>query len=444
MRNLYYLLKMARLSMPYKARKYITILLFIILGFFLFQSMAYAVYDPNVKHSKWFLDKIVADPTVKSSVEVKAQRTYPVSTLGPDGRPIIQNKVQKTTIRLGATSGSVAKTLAKRVPAIAITQALVGLSIGAVDWVMDAENNRVKYNAPVSGSSEPPSPSNPKYYTFSGSLSVGRMTGTSVDSLAVDACLAMGLGDLSRTSVASSTATRFYCSDKPSTSYLINYVDNPSYDSSAPVAPTTEEKYVSLDTLARKMIEQANSATAGTGTGTGTGDGSAALEVMSNAAIDQLEAGLLDAQLEAAADPKVFEAGETDATDPNQTPNPDAPVDPNAPPKEEAAPFELPPFCMWATKVCDFIDWVQTEPPEPEDSGDIRVEEPDANMHVPILERLYISMPAQCPADPVLEFMGARIPFPMSIFCQFATMMKPLILLFAYIKGLSVIGNGLN
>ena len=104
----------------------------------------------------------------------------------------------------------------------------------------------------------------------------------------------------------------------------------------------------------------------------------------------------------------------------------------------------LPDFCSWASSICEFTDWVKTEPQTPPDDGDIEVEKPNETMHVGILERLYIDMPAQCPPDPLLEFMGAKIPFPMSVFCQFASMMKPLILLFAYIKGLSIIGNGLT
>lgn len=111
---------------------------------------------------------------------------------------------------------------------------------------------------------------------------------------------------------------------------------------------------------------------------------------------------------------------------------------------EAAKPFELPAFCTWASIVCETAEWLKREPVIDESSGDIEVQKTDETMHVGILERLYIDMPAQCPADPLLEFMGAKIPFPMSVFCQFASMMKPLILLFAYIKGLSIIGNGLT
>lgn len=111
---------------------------------------------------------------------------------------------------------------------------------------------------------------------------------------------------------------------------------------------------------------------------------------------------------------------------------------------EAAKPFELPAFCSWASIVCETAEWLKKDPVIDESSGDIEVQKTDETMHVGILERLYIDMPAQCPDDPLLEFMGAKIPFPMSVFCQFASMMKPLILLFAYIKGLSIIGNGLT
>lgn len=422
MRNLYYLLKMARLSLPHKFRKYITIILFLILGFFLFNS-AFAVYDPNAKHSKWFNDSIVNDPTVKSTVEVKAQRTYPVSTIGADGKPIIQNKIQKSTIKVAANVGKVGKSLFKRVPVTAITQALIVLLGKSVDWVMDPENNAVKYK-------EDGSPATTKFLW-------GVDTQVFPYSTPKDACDAL-VAQMSKNgyvyrliSVGDSSCYSKYSryGGKEYETWLSIYsksVDVPAFP--------TEDKYLPIDTVAQQVIENADAGDA------------PSMEVMNNTALDMLEQGLLDSQLEAAADPKVFNQGESDPTDPNQTPtDPTDLTDPTSPtPNPDAKPFELPPFCAWATKVCSFIDWMQAEPQDPDDDGDIEVQIPDPDMHVGILERLYIDMPAACPADPILEFMGARIPFPMSIFCQFAEMMKPLILLFAYIKGLSIIGNGLT
>lgn len=394
-------------------------------------NASHAVYDPNAKHSKWFNDSIVNDPTVKSTVEVKAQRTYPVSTIGADGKPIIQNKIQKSTIKVAANASSVGKSLIKRIPSAAITQALIVLLGKSVDWVMDSENNRVKYtdfSDPI-----PSNPANTPYYSDFQGIKYYAPTPfcqAVFNSYALNQDKFKGA-----VAVGEYKLNRFYC-------YLdgqfITYnpvSSNPAYDPSAPSGSQPQERYLPIDTVAQQVIDNADSGHA------------PSMEVMTNTALDSLEQNLLDSQLEAAASPKVFNAGETDPTDPNQ-PDPETPTDPSQPdpetPTDPETSADLPPFCAWATKVCGFIDWMQADYQDDGESGDIEVETPDPDMHVGILERLYIDMPAACPADPILEFMGAKIPFPMSIFCQFAEMMKPLILLFAYIKGLSIIGNGLT
>lgn len=411
----------------YSVLFFIPFALFLVLSF---SQKSHAVYDPNAKHSKWFHDSIVNDPTVKSTVEVKAQRTYPVSKLGADGKPIIQNKPQKSVIKLGASASNVGKGLIKRTPSVAITYAVTALLGKAVDWVMDAENNRIKYT-------EQPSSGGAEGGLKRGWTSVNPVKYYSTPELACQASVATSTGGWTYVGLEA-YSSGYYCiarrvgyEPQPYTTTQLS--DNPNYTETPPTEPVT--KYIPIDIVARQVIVNADAGHA------------PSMEVMNNTALDMLEAGLLDAQLEAAAEPKQFDAGETDATDPNQTPtDPTDPTDPETPtdPNPESKPFELPPFCSWATKVCSFIDWMQAEPPEPPESGEVDVQIPDSNMHEGILERLYINMPAQCPPDPVLEFMGARIPFPMSVFCQFAAMMKPLILLFAYIKGLSIIGNGLT
>ena len=383
-------------------------------------NASHAVYDPNAKHSKWFNDSIVNDPLVKSSVEVKAQRTYPVSTLDSEGKPILQNKTQKSTVKLAANANRVGKTLFKRVPVGVITQALLGLGIGALDWVLDPANNAVKYTLPGGQSGV-----GQNYPWIMPNFNIGGYSAT-------DACkLFFSTRNKAFHSVQSYGPDNYGCfystptPSNPNASSLAEYVTrNKNYQGET--QPPSVEKSIPMDDVAQQVIKDADA-----------GD-PAAQQVMSDTALDMLEEGLLDSSLEAAAEPKQFDEGETDPTDPSQSPDPETPTDP------ETQPFQFPPFCDWASKVCDFIDWVQTEPIDPDESGDISVEQPDPDMHVGILERLYIDMPAACPADPILEFMGAKIPFPMSIFCQFAEMMKPLILLFAYIKGLSIIGNGLT
>ncbi|MGP4865035.1 virulence factor TspB C-terminal domain-related protein [Psychrobacter sp. T6-5] len=438
MRNLYYLLKMARLSLPYKFRKYITIFLFLILGFFFFKS-AFAVYDPNPKHSKWFHDSIVNDPLTKSAVEVKASRTYPVTVVDPaSGAKNTITKTQRSIIKLTPSVSSVSRSLLKGGAHAAIGTALYAILDRAVEWVLDPENNSIKFKVEPEPTEIKPTdkkiwkapPS--KDYIYNSPEAAARVV--------------CEYRKQSYGKPYKSNDWQYYVpckrSDGSTDIWTVDAIANPEYDPD--VLPEPQESSIPIDTVAQEVIVQANE-----------GNG-AALEVMTDAALDSLNAGEFDSQLESSADPKQFGSNESDpfgGSSPTPDPDPDGGTGTTPDggtgtdtpsPEPEGESFQLPPFCSWATKVCDFIDWVKTEPPDDDGDGDIPVDQPDPDMHVGILERLYIDMPAACPPDPILEFMGAKIPFPMSIFCQFAEMMKPLILLFAYIKGLSIIGNGLT
>ena len=439
MRNLYYLLKIIKNSIPYKFRKYVSILLLIMLCFLTFKSFAAdgnQYRDPTM----WQRERTLNDDIRKSSVNVTATKTYPVSTLGADGKPIVQTRTATSTIKLGATVGNVGKSLVKRAPAIAITYAITAILGKAVDWTMDAENNRIRYvesgaSAGSEGSLERgwTSVSPVKYYSSpelacqvsiaNADATYGAWSYVSTDAHPNNSDKRMCIGQ------------RVGYDPQPYTSTELS--DNPNYTETPPVDPVV--RYIPIPTVADQIIIDADSGQA------------PAMQVMNDTALDMLEEGLLDAQLDAASDyPQPDPDAVTDTTNPPDPETGECPIGYTKQSsgmciKTEQVQTQFPAFCTWASKVCEFIDWVKTEPTDPPDGdGDISVEIPDSQMHEPILERLYIDMPAQCPPDPVLEFMGARIPFPMSVFCQFATMMKPLILLFAYIKGLSIIGTGLN
>lgn len=427
----------------YSVLFFIPFMLFLVLAF----AQSSFAADPNDfrKPNNWQRERTINDSVNKSSVKVEAQKTYPVSTLDQNGKPIKQIRNAKATIKLGANAGNVGKSLLKRAPAIAITQAVIAILGKSVDWVLDPENNSVKYKESDDDTCEffysPYHAQNDNYCSPAQACNVGYNKFYSQNGyLSINTSYV----EPNRCKVTFKVAG----SDSLNTSYqdLIKK-KNPDFGQT----PVDEWKRIPISDVAAKVINHAE-------------DGQApAMQVMNDAALDALEAGLLDAQLDAASNvpqpdpqeitqaqydnPDYPENGTGSGTGPETPVDPETPtdpVDPNPNPNPDANPFQLPPFCSWASKVCDFIDWVQTEPPEPPESGEVDVQIPDSNMHEGILERLYINMPAQCPPDPILEFMGAKIPFPMSIFCQFAEMMKPLILLFAYIKGLSIIGNGLT
>lgn len=382
--------------------------------------VAHAVYDPNPKHSKWYVDRLMADPLRKSTVEIKAQRNYPVSTLGADGKPIKQIRNAKSTIVLGANASNVGKSLVRRVPAIAITNALLALGLKAVDWTIDAANDSVYWIDGGGPNSD---------WETSG------VTATRANSQSASCMLYK--------SVLSSTGNS-YAADLKFTNGKCISNGIVFSQSEFPRPPTESVKtYVPISDVSNKIIEQANAGEA------------PALQVMNDAALDALEAGLLDSQLNAASDipqPDAQEITQEQYDNPNypvdgtgtgsgsgtdtETPvDPDAPTDPDAP-SPDAKPFELPPFCSWASKVCEWADWTmedaETPPDTPLPEKDIQMTDPS------VFDKSYISVDEQCPADIDVSIPVGPTSFPLVIpitpICYFgSTYVSPVLQFMAYI-----------
>lgn len=115
-------------------------------------------------------------------------------------------------------------------------------------------------------------------------------------------------------------------------------------------------------------------------------------------------------------------------------------------PKDTPEPFEASKFCTWATPVCNFMDWVKQEPPQIEKTkvGEIKENDIDWRQYA---ERKWLNFGnAQCPQDvriPV-QWMTVQQDIVISYvpFCKFATMIKPAVILGAYISALMIISVG--
>lgn len=115
-------------------------------------------------------------------------------------------------------------------------------------------------------------------------------------------------------------------------------------------------------------------------------------------------------------------------------------------PKDTPEPFEASKFCTWATPVCNFMDWVKQEPPQIEKTkvGEIKEDDIDWRQYA---ERKWLNFGnAQCPQDvriPV-QWMTVQQDIVISYvpFCKFATMIKPAVILGAYISALMIISVG--
>lgn len=128
-------------------------------------------------------------------------------------------------------------------------------------------------------------------------------------------------------------------------------------------------------------------------------------------------------------------------TDNNPSANPQ--TEPKPKPKDEGSGFELPLFCTWAGKFCDWMDWTK-ERPELQDE-----DVPEKNIKVKLpqeFDKDYIKTNAQCPSDIVREintgFAVNKLVFEMSPICDFVgTYIKPVIMFIAYLSALLTISN---
>ena len=104
--------------------------------------------------------------------------------------------------------------------------------------------------------------------------------------------------------------------------------------------------------------------------------------------------------------------------------------------------FELPAFCSWASTVCDFIDWYKKDPQDEENDEINITEKPNPPFDIDTLAlKPYISLPAECPANPAWNFMGGQIVLPLNIVCDGFSMASWLVMAFAWLRGLVIVGS---
>ena len=100
--------------------------------------------------------------------------------------------------------------------------------------------------------------------------------------------------------------------------------------------------------------------------------------------------------------------------------------------------FELPAFCSWASKVCDFIDWVQEKPPEelpPQQVKNGTLQDIDLDTFDRYQKRIYF--PPHCPSKTFeLSVLGFHIvkPVDFSGLCSVLEAVAPWLLAVTYIS----------
>lgn len=244
------------------------------------------------------------------------------------------NVAKTSTALITPTATGVAKVLAKGVAGVALSVAVEQL-LGAVDWVLDPANNRIKYTDPnASGIGT--------WVTNGASQTRG--------ATAAESCLNMSaiFSNSSEYKDVSYTLTKV--SDTKYTCRVLRtrIQGTVKYDTSyntagTNVTPNEDEKYLPLDTVAAQVISNADSDT-DRRVAAQVATTAAAADIVSEAEKDNVKARPIVNQLDANA--KTETDADANTATGSQTQNPTKP-------ETTDLKLEFPKFCGWAPIVCE-------------------------------------------------------------------------------------------
>ncbi|WEI14035.1 virulence factor TspB C-terminal domain-related protein [Acinetobacter soli] len=239
------------------------------------------------------------------------------------------------------TAAQVAKTFGKTAGALALTVAIEQM-LGAVDWVLDPDNNSITYTKKSSYDDA----SNQYYYNAYANR-IDAYGSTQLEA-AQNYCKSIG-GSFDSWSSLNTIA---FCKD-PRVSVQIYRVDNPNYNPTS-TTPDNQPKSLPLSTVATRVIDNAK---------TGEPKAQAAIlqaatDILAEAETDSTKARPITNQLEESAETKPADA--VDALKQNagtaKTTNPDGTT--------AETEFEMPVACTWMPLVCQAASVVITKPQE--------------------------------------------------------------------------------
>lgn len=355
--------------------------------------------------------------------------------------------VKTSTAKITPKASQVAKVLRGGAAGYALSVAVEQL-LGAVDWVLDPANNQIKYNTP---SDDPTNPSNPKQYSPA-SWGAGVWHGT--PSAACNASLAALKKGTTMYNSATVTTVGTSChfninGNTTDHKYPLQIRPNPAYDPNA----QQQQKTLSLDVVAQKVIDNAESSTNNDHkVGAQVATTTAAQDMLANDAATQAD---VETQLNANAKTQTSEEAAAEST----------PKDPSAPDAGTNIKITFPVFCSWAPTVCEaaqvVISFPQTltgwwesanqKADEWETSisqayhdfmRDDELPNDDTKVDItdfptPELQENAISWGASCPADvsiPIsMQGVSSTLVFSWSPWCQLLSIIKPAIIASAYI-----------
>lgn len=346
----------------------------------------------------------------KGSATVTVAKNYPIVPYDPN-HPNVKKQAQAT---ITANAKTLAGRLGRGLNAAALTLAVADLIGEGVDWVLDPENNSVRYK------------------TDSSCYSVADYHRAS---------------ESKRYSVPVSIDSAI--SDGQSCEITLRY-HHPSGDSTFKFrAPLNMDNQLSLDTIAQHIInnDTVNNTTNNTDNST-TIINNYYGDAVTDTLIEQVNDGQHDEEFRRILDKLNDETNsETDTTtETTGETDTETKTDSDGSGSGEPPKFEFPAFCEWAKPVCDFIEWYKKDP-EKDDPQELPVDE-QRPLDPAGFDQNYLSYGGQCPSlgghTIAVGNVSTVLTFDMSPLCMFAEKVRPAIIAMAYLGAMYIVSSAIR
>jgi len=365
-----------------------------------------------------------------------------------------KNVAKTSTALITPTATQVAKLLGKGVAGVALSVAVEQL-LGAVDWVLDPANNQIKYidkNQPVNTY---------KYiWIWNGTSSSYPPSTYLISSTAEGACRLLApiygatLSNVSNIVITSESKGSAQCNWTNGAYQYVKIDVNPTYDPAA----EKEEKTIPLETVAQKVISNAEGGDAAAQQATK----SAAADIVAEAETDSTKARPIVNQLEANSKTETDESASAESK----------PKDPAKPEAGTDFSLQFPVFCVWAPTICEAAttvisfpttltnwwdtskqktdswaksisdaytstkDWFQKEPEKNNEGTDVPVEIPTP-FDTSIFSKDRFSVSRQCPVPEQhtisLSGISVNFAFDLKPICSVLELARPALIACSYL-----------
>lgn len=245
-----------------------------------------------------------------------------------------KNYIKKGTAKITPTASQVSKVLARGAAGYALSVAVQQL-LGAVDWVLDPANNRIKYTDPNANPD-----SIPMVWVSNGLIATAAATPSASCTLAQTEYY--GVPNSAPKTAYQRSDGAWVCPTAATAQNMhITQVANPNYDPKA----EQEQKTLPLDAVSQQVISNAEAGDPNAQVATNA----AAQDVINDAQQDETKARPIVQQLEASASTQNADSAAQDAANDaigQSQPN-------TANPQATNIKLSFPVFCGWAPIVCE-------------------------------------------------------------------------------------------